>query len=267
MSATELSGNYKGTEDPPVVSQSRAAKGAFTMNHPIVFIHGSGDSQRVWRLQIEQLGSVYALYAIDLPGHGQRPDTLPVEAKVQDYTEAVYEVMQNELQLRTPLLVGHSLGGAIALSMALEHGPALGGLILIGTGARLRVLPSVLEAARTTPQEARNQLVQMGFTREAPATLPQAVIGEQVTPPSNTLYRDLAACNVFDCMAKLHEISLPTLIICGAEDSATPVKYSQYLHDHIVGSTLRIIPNAGHYVFREQAEAVNRAMEEWLQHL
>ena len=237
------------------------------MKHPIVFIHGSGDSTRVWRLQIEQLGSVNALYAVDLPGHGQRPDTLPVEATVQDYTEAVYEIMQNELQLNTPIIVGHSLGGAIALSLALEHGSAFGGLILIGTGARLRVLPSSLEAARTTPQEARKQLVGMGFTRDAAATLPQAVISEQVTPPSNTLYRDLAACDAFDCMSRLHEISLPTLIICGADDSATPVKYSQYLHDHIAGATLRIIPNAGHYVFREQPEAVNRAIEEWLQHL
>jgi pimeloyl-ACP methyl ester carboxylesterase len=237
------------------------------MKHPIVFIHGSGDSARIWRLQIEQLGSVYALYAVDLPGHGQRPDTLPVEAKVQDYTEVVYEVMQNELQLSTPIIVGHSLGGAIALSLALEHGPALGGLILIGTGARLRVLPSVLEAARTTPEAARHQLVQMGFTGKAAAPLAQAALSEQVTPPANALYRDLAACNVFDCMSRLHEISLPTLIICGAEDSATPVKYSQYLHDHIADATLRIIPNAGHYVFREQAEAVNMAMEEWLQHL
>jgi len=243
------------------------------MKHPLVFIHGSGDSTRIWRLQIEQLGGAnaahpaYGLYAVDLPGHGQRPDSLPVEATVQDYTEAVYEVMQNELQLSTPIIAGHSLGGAIALSLALEHDPALGGLILIGTGARLRVLPSVLEAARTTPQEARKQLVQTGFTGNAAATLPQAVIGEQVTPPANTLYRDLAACNVFDCMSRLHEISLPTLIICGADDSATPVKYSQYLHDHITGSTLRIIPNAGHYVFREQPEAVNLAMEEWLQHL
>nr|HET6900956.1 alpha/beta hydrolase [Ktedonobacteraceae bacterium] len=237
------------------------------MKHPIVFIHGSGDSRRVWRLQIEQLGEAYPLYAVDLPGHGQRPDTLPVEATVHDYTEAVYEIIQNELQLDAPIIAGHSLGGAIALSLALEHGSALGGLILIGTGARLRVLPASLEAARTAPQEARKQLVGMGFTRDADATLPQAVISEQVTPSSNALYRDLAACDAFDCMARLHEISLPTLIICGADDSATPVKYSQYLHNHIAGSTLRIIANAGHYVFREQPEAVNQAIEEWLQQL
>jgi len=234
------------------------------MHHPLVFIHGSGDSSRIWRLQVEQLGSEYPIYAIDLPGHGQRPDTLPAEVTSHDYAAAAYEVMQSELHLDYPIIVGHSLGGAVVLSLALEHGSALGGLILIGTGARIRVHPSLLAAARTNPQEARQQLVQAGFTPKAAPTLSQTVVSEQVTPPFNIFYRDLAACNVFDCMIRLHEITLPTLIICGADDSATPVKYSQYLHDHITGSSLQIIPNAGHYVFREQPEAVNHAIKEWL---
>ena len=81
------------------------------------------------------------------------------------------------------------------------------------------------------------------------------------------LYRDLSACNVFDIMNRLHEITLPTLIICGADDRLTPIKYSQFLHQHIAGSVLRIIPGAGHYVMREQPEAVNQAIEEWMQTL
>ncbi len=78
------------------------------------------------------------------------------------------------------------------------------------------------------------------------------------------LYRDLAACNAFDIMTRIHEIQLPTLIICGTEDRLTPVKYSQYLHDKIVSSTLHIIPDAGHYVMREQPEAVNHVIEDWI---
>ena len=50
----------------------------------------------------------------------------------------------------------------------------------------------------------------------------------------------------------------------GAEDRLTPVKYSQYLHEHIAGSTLRIVQNAGHYVMREQPQAVNQAIEDFL---
>ncbi|MGH2479259.1 MAG: alpha/beta fold hydrolase, partial [Ktedonobacteraceae bacterium] len=57
---------------------------------------------------------------------------------------------------------------------------------------------------------------------------------------------------------------LPTLIICGAEERNAPVKYSEYLHTHIAGSTLQIIPAAGHYVQREKPAEVNRAIAEWL---
>ncbi len=110
------------------------------MSKPIVFIHGSGDSARIWRLQVEELSKDYQVSAIDLPGHGQRPDSLPIEVTVLDYARAVHDIIRDELRLDQPIIVGHSLGGAIALTMALEYGSELGGLILVGTGSRLRVL-------------------------------------------------------------------------------------------------------------------------------
>jgi pimeloyl-ACP methyl ester carboxylesterase len=233
------------------------------MNNPIVFIHGSGDSASIWRMQLEHFGPIRA-YAIDLPGHGHRPDTLPEQASVLDYARAVREIITNELHLDHPIIAGHSLGGAIALMMALEYGSEPGGIILIGTGARLRVHPDLLESARTTPEQARVQLKELGVAPAHVGTISQALVNEQEPLGPNLLHRDLAACNVFDCMAQMNEIRLPALIICGAEDRLTPVKYSQYLHDHLEDSTLRIIADAGHYVMREQPEEVNRAIEEWL---
>ncbi len=232
--------------------------------HPLVFIHGSGDSGRVWRLQIEHFGTQHA-FALDLPGHGQRPDTLPAEVTVQDYAQAAHDSITQELQLQKPIIVGHSIGGAIALAMALEYGNELGGIILVGTGARLRVLPAILADAKNTPEQARSRLSHMAVATTTAPSVSQTVAQEQVTPGPNILYRDLAACDVFDVMNRLYEISLPTLILCGTEDQLTPVKYSTYLHQHIQGSTLRIIPGAGHYVMREQPEAVNSAIDEWLQ--
>lgn len=234
------------------------------MNHLIVFIHGSGDSARIWRLQTEHFGADRAL-AVDLPGHGQRVDTLPTEVSVLDYTRAVHTIITDELHLDHPVIAGQSLGGAIALMMGLEYGPVLSGLILIGTGARLRVRPDLLESARATPQTAVHQLKDLAVASTNATTLPDALINEQETSGPNMLYRDLSACNVFDCMTRVQEIHLPVLIICGTEDRLTPVKYSQYLHDKIDGSTLRIIPGAGHYVMREQPEAVNQAIEQWMQ--
>ena len=232
--------------------------------HPLVFIHGSGDSGRVWRLQIEHFGTERA-FALDLPGHGQRPDTLPAEVTIQEYAQAAYNIVTQELHLQKPIIVGHSLGGAIALTMALEYGNELGGIVLIGTGARLRILPTLLADAKSMPEQARSRLSHMAVATTTTPAVSQAVVQEQAIPGPNILYRDLAACDVFDIMQRLYEISIPTLIVCGTEDQLTPVKYSTYLHQHISGSTLRIIPNAGHYVMREQPQAVNAAIDEWMQ--
>ena len=98
------------------------------MNNPIIFIHGAGDSARIWRPQLDYFGPSRAI-AIDLPGHGERADSLPPQAGVEEYTRAAHEIVVGELQLDHPIIAGHSLGGAIALVMALEYGAKLGGLI------------------------------------------------------------------------------------------------------------------------------------------
>lgn len=241
------------------------------MNNPVVFIHGSGDSARIWRLQLEALNGLRpgSAYAIDLPGHGQRADIFAPDAEVSvlDYARAVHDIVFDELGLERPVIAGHSLGGAIALMMALEYGQELGGIILAGTGARLRVLPALLEAAKHETPEGRAQLAELSVAPAHVSTLPPMIDRERGTAQPNMLYRDLAACNVFDVMARMGEIEqagIPVLIICGAEDRLTPVKYSQYMHNRLPGSTLHIVPDAGHYVMREQPGAVNAAIEAWM---
>lgn len=237
------------------------------MGSPLVFIHGSGDNRHAWRLQIEHFGIERAI-ALDLPGHGERVDTLPAEVTVQEYAQAVREIVKKELKLEQPIIVGHSLGGAIALMMALEYGSELSGLILIGTGARLRVHPTLLTDALQSPDEARRHLVEACVIPEHIPTVGKTILEEQGMPKAGILYRDLKACDMFDVISRLHEITVPTLILCGSEDQLTPPKYSQFLAHKLTGvkqgAELRIIPEAGHYVMREQVEMVNRALEEWM---
>ena len=239
------------------------------MSHPIVFIHGSGDNARIWRLQTDYFGPQRAI-AIDLPGHGERPDTFDGDVTVLQYAEAAYEIVMNELHLQQPIIAGHSLGGAVALTMALNYGTQLGGLLLVGTGAKLRVHPTLLEDARQADlpsPSSRPRISEWAFARTTPPQIMDEAMREQQTPGPNILYRDLAACNVFDVMSRLSEIHLPTLILCGADDQLTPVKYSQYLHQHIADSTLHMLPDAGHYVMREQPQLFNRLVAQWLYEL
>lgn len=234
------------------------------MNNPLVFIHGAGDSARAWREQAAYFGA--RACAIDLPGHGERPDSLPELASVADYAQAVHAIVREELRLERPIMVGHSLGGLIALQMGLDFGAELGGLVLIGTGARMRVLPALLEAARAEPEQALLSLKQLSVGQQSDPALPARMLNEQSRPKPGMLYRDLMACNSFDVMGRLQEIqNLPVLILCGAEERNAPVKYSEYLHAHVAGSALKVIPGAGHYVQRERPEEVNQAIAEWLE--
>lgn len=234
------------------------------MYHPLIFIHGAGDSARAWREQVAYFGE--QAHALDLPGHGERPDSLPELVSVADYARAVRAIVKEELWFEQPIIVGHSLGGLIALQMGLDFGEELGGLVLIGTGARMRVLPALLEAARTEPEQALLSLKQLSISQQSDPALSTRMINEQRRPKPGILYRDLMACNSFDVMGRLQELeNLPTLILCGAEERNAPVKYSEYLHAQIVGSTFKVIPGAGHYVQREKPEEVNRAIAEWLE--
>jgi pimeloyl-ACP methyl ester carboxylesterase len=234
------------------------------MERPLVFIHGSGDSGRIWRLQVEQLNNAFA---IDLPGHGERADTLPAEVSVEDYARVVHEIITGELGLQQPVIAGHSLGGAIALQMGLEYSAELSGLILIGTGSRLRVHPALLQEAHDAPDLAHEHTTELCLLPEHVPTIGQQILQEQVQPKPGILYRDLLACDRFDVTSRLHEIALPTLVICGSEDRLTPPKYSTFLRERLTGvehgARLHIFPAAGHYVMREQPKMVNQAIKEW----
>ncbi len=235
------------------------------MQHPIAFLPGSGDSASIWQPQQDYFKDL--AHPIDLPGHGRRADTLPDEVTILDYAQAAYAIIFEEIKLERPIIAGHSLGGAVALSMALEYPQEIGGLTLIGAGARLRVHPDLLVGARNTPELTRVRLAELAMSPANVERLSPELIEDRAELEPHILYRDLAACNVFDIMPRLKEIGVPTLIICGNEDRLTPPKYSMYLAEQIPGAELKMIPDAGHYVMREQPEMVNQAIETWLDNL
>src|SRR3954451_4595480 len=116
----------------------------------IVFIHGSGDSGRLWSSLIERLPQ-YTCVALDLPGHGAQLEHSVLDViSVRDYAGAVHALLaeRDEYARHTAdghvvCLVGHSLGSAIAMRLAVDHPALVTHLVLVGAGARLRVLPKL----------------------------------------------------------------------------------------------------------------------------
>jgi pimeloyl-ACP methyl ester carboxylesterase len=228
---------------------------------PLVFVHGSGDSARSWAQVIAALPDIRCL-ALDLPGHGALieqpgPDTM----SVADYAAFMRAEIERR-ELTGTRIIGHSLGGAIALQLALDAPDLVGGIALVGTGARLRVLPDLLVAAQTDQVEAQPQLTGFGFApghEEARERFLREM--EPVAP--GMLYRDLAACDAFDCRDQLERITCPALIIVGTEDRLTPPKYAMYLYDHLSQATLVEIEGAGHYLQHEAPEELAEALRDW----
>lgn len=227
------------------------------MGMKLVFIHGAGCSSLSFYYQLRHFRSAKA---IDLPGH---PDGKPCDT-VDGYLEWVRGFIRAR-RYKNVILCGHSMGGAIAMRYALKYPEELKGLILMGTGARLRVHPHYLERCResgegSTPWLESHLDYYKDVSEEVYPVLRQraAEVGPEVE------LNDLMACDSFDVMERVNEIKLPTRVICGSDDVMTPVKYSDFLADNIEGAVRSVIPGGGHFVQMEKYQQVNEQIEDFL---
>lgn len=225
----------------------------------LLMIHGSGANKDNWRAQFGGLKGMNAA-AIDLPGHGDTPG--PSMSKVEDYASWLSEFLASG-PIR-PVLMGHSLGGAIAQMVALTNPALIKGLILVGTGSRLKVLPAILDGLQNNPEATTKMIVQFAYDDNADPKFIELGYEEMVKRPPEVTHDDFSACNAFDVSDRLGEIKLPTVMIVGAGDKLTPPKYSEFLAGGINGSTVKVIQDAGHMVALEQPKAFNQAVAEFM---
>jgi pimeloyl-ACP methyl ester carboxylesterase len=221
----------------------------------ILLIPPSGAGGNIWQYQTRFFGDAKG---ISLPGH---PDGLPKNS-IPEYVEWLHSYIRDK-NYKDIILGGHSLGGGIAQLYALTYANELKGLILIGTGARLRVRPDTLALMRSMIGNDASWHKFMSATPKPvdPILLSIHEMRQKIGP--TVMLSDLLCCDKFDIMDRVQEIKLPTLIIVGTEDVSTPVKYAQYLQNKIVGSKLIIIEGATHNVAIEKPDEVNLAISEW----
>lgn len=217
-----------------------------------LFIHGAGGGHVTWRLQLIRFKDAQA---ISLPGHpeGKGRDT------IEEYTDFVRDYIQAN-HVQEPVIVGHSMGGAIAIEYALRNAN-LTGLVLVGTGARLRVRKDLLSKILGNYYDASRMLAELSVAPECDPVIVDRLVNEVLKVRPEVTYGDFCACNKFDRMNEVHRIACPTLIICGAKDQLTPMEYSEYLNQEIENSKLAVIPEAGHSTMLEKHREFNRVLE------
>ena len=221
-----------------------------------VFIHGAGATHKVWRYQTLAFPSSVA---VDLPGHPRGLGYSTISEYAQFVTEAI-----KERGLASVVLVGHSMGGGVTIQIALSHPRFLAGIVLVGSGARLRVTPVITDEITRDYAHAAEVIARLAYSPKSDAKLRKASVQELLEVPAEVTYGDFQACDHFDEMNEISRIDLPTLLVCGEDDALTPTKYSQYMKERIRNARIVIIPDAGHSVMLEKPDELNNALRSFL---
>jgi pimeloyl-ACP methyl ester carboxylesterase len=225
-------------------------KGDEGQRPPVVLLHGAGGTHLYWPFEIRRLAG-YHVFALDLPGHGKsvgrgQQTIAAYAASMIDWLEAIH--------LHRAVFIGHSMGGAVALSLALDYPDQVIGLGIIGGAPRLRVAADILEnsASSTTFHNAVEMIVERSFSPQASPRLVE-LAGERMleTRPS-VLHGDMLACDLFDETERVGDIQQPALVLCGMEDRMTPIRQSQFLATTLGNALLITLPEAGHMVMLEK---------------
>ncbi|MDQ2873029.1 MAG: alpha/beta hydrolase [Candidatus Eremiobacteraeota bacterium] len=217
----------------------------------LLFIHGSGFTGEAFAAQVNAFPDAYAP---NLPGH----DAPGAPEQVDEFAEFIEGYVRDH-GLANPVLAGNSLGGAIALQCALRGRVPIGGIVLLGSGARLRVAPAILEGLERDFERTIAQLATLFFAEPSTERVDRAVERLRKTGQPQVA-RDFAACNAFDVLDRLDELSVPLLALTGEADVMTPPKFARALADRVAGAQARIVPRAGHLLMIERPDETNAAI-------
>lgn len=257
--ATDARAGKGGRASAAVESEADSSADQRHNRTPVLLLHGAAAERSIWGTQLRDLPRMAPVdvVALDLPGHGRSKG--PGRKRIGEYARCVADLVAT-LFGRPAVIVGHSMGGAIAQTLALDHGEHVAGLVLVGTGARLRVREDLRTGWTYDPSAAVETLIELSYGAEASAAqLERARLRFASADPA-VAAGDFAACHDFDCMARVTELTRPVMIVTGARDRLTPPKYARWLAERIPDAELRIVPEAGHMVMIEQSQAVTAAI-------
>lgn len=230
---------------------------------PVVLIHGAGENHLVWPAELRRLPDCTVI-ALDLPGHGKSGGE--GRATVKEYADWL-AVFLEAIQAPRAIIAGHSMGGAIAQLFGLLYPDRAAGLILVATGAKLRVDPRLLELTRGDLAAAADVISEREWGSNVSDQMKRLGKQQIMANRPQVIHGDYRACDAFDVTTRLSEIAAPTLVIGGTADQLTPIKYARFLAERIPQARLVVVPEAGHMVMIEAASTVAAEVESFVREL
>jgi 3-oxoadipate enol-lactonase len=235
--------------------------------HPtVLLIHGLGATSDSWQLQTPALTAAgYRVLAPDLPGFGQSPYAPPLT--ILGIASSLDRLLRS-LNAAPAHVVGISMGGAVALQLAVDFPGSVKRLVLVNTFARLRpkglhgwlVFANRLLLVRLTGLPAQARVISGRiFPKPGQETLRQGLY-EQILQADPRAYRAaIWALGTFNLLPRVNGLRVPTLVVTAEDDrSVPPANQAQLLA--VPGARQVVIANAGHGVTAESPETFNREL-------
>jgi pimeloyl-ACP methyl ester carboxylesterase len=234
----------------------------------VVFVHGFQNAREVWRPLLPALDpELFRATLVDLPGCGRSEPPPTWERSTIPELAADLAQLLHDLSITRPVLVGHSLGGAIALQMALTDPGLPSGLVLFAPASTrgLDFLPAggVERLARPTPED-RIALLRAACHRPAP---PGAMAElEQIVSRADPRHVEGAARSMddFTVEARLGEIRVPTLVVAGDRDRHMPLRNHLATWGAIPRAGLHVMHGVGHVPFWEGVDESCHLLRQFL---
>jgi pimeloyl-ACP methyl ester carboxylesterase len=223
---------------------------------PLLLIHGAGGIYLDWPVQLRKTAMV-----LDLKGHGRSPR--PARNRIEDYAADVAALIET-LGLENFVVAGHSMGGAIVLSLALDYPKFFQALVLVGSSASFNVNPELIEGLGTNPKETAKLIVKWEWTKAIPETIREQSLKRLLETPADVIQGDYIACNAFDVRERLAEIKMPTLVLLGTEDRMIPPEETRRLAEGIPKAKLETIEAGSHMFHIEQGDLVAEKIRAWI---
>ncbi|MBW2460241.1 MAG: alpha/beta hydrolase [Deltaproteobacteria bacterium] len=237
----------------------------------LVLLHGAGRNHLAWDEVLPKIGGLDVVVP-SLPGRcGSEGAPLTSIGEAASWLRTLLW----KLGLSRVVVAGHSFGGAVALEYALgeaaagtpttQGGPDLAGLVMICSGARLRVAPALLEELEEAANAGLHSELAAKLTgrQSDPEILRRQEAAASKTPSTAALV-DWHAVNDFDRMHDLSGVHCPTLVIGGDADELTPPKYARYLADNIEGARLELLEGAGHMLPFERHDTLASRLHDFV---
>ena len=246
---------------------------------PIVLIHGTSASLHTWDGWVAELAPKHRVIRLDLPGFGLTGPSPEGDYSLQAYVEHLRRFL-DQVPVSQVVLVGNSLGGQIALAMALEHPERVDGLILIDSAGYAFQPKSIPLGFRLARSDWTAPIARYLLPRSLVAASVRNTYGnpDRVSPDLIDRYFELnlragnrdALIQRFrqtrydEGADRIAELKLPTLIIWGGQDRLIPPENGERFHRDIQGSELRVFPQLGHVPQEEDPRVTVAAARRFL---